>query len=90
MSKIQDAKAAEAGASPGPADMETNYQPINWKKILFTPKYIRMYHISLVLPDMEEIEKENNKDKRRRKKNHQKGPKLTIPSISPQLSISSA
>jgi len=22
---------------------ETNYRPINWKRILFTPKYIRMY-----------------------------------------------
>lgn len=32
-----------------PGDMEPNYQPINWKRVFFAPKYIPMWIILIIV-----------------------------------------
>jgi hypothetical protein len=45
MAKVKDVEMARKDEPSGPyqnLEQPTEYRPINWKKILLTPKYIRM------------------------------------------------
>jgi uncharacterized membrane protein YdjX (TVP38/TMEM64 family) len=49
MAKTDDTKSAKASVSPSSAPTDTDYQPINWKKIFFTPKYIPWHIVGIIL-----------------------------------------
>lgn len=55
MAKVEDVEMAKKKKEDEPngpySDLQppTEYQPINWKKIFLTPKYIRMFVLLLLL-----------------------------------------